>query len=77
MPTLTPHEPDDCDAVTVQLIEMCRTAIACDDLALADSLLSGIASRVATIMLERHPAPPPLSRIWATSAVEPGEAVAR
>ena len=48
-----------------------------DDLPLADSLLSGIASRVATIMLERQPASPPLSRIWSTSAVEPEESVSR
>jgi hypothetical protein len=79
MPTLTPHDEDDCDAVTLQLISMCRTAMATDDLALADSILSAIGARVATIMSERPHATVPK---WSTSQAwydrtEPAEAVAR
>lgn len=79
MPTLTPHDADDCDAVVLQLLDMARTAMANDDLPLADSILSAIGARVATIMMERPRAAVPK---WSTSQAwydrtEPAEAVAR
>ena len=49
MTLLEPGNPEDCDAVTRQLCDYGRAALAQDDLELAESMFDAIEVRVATI----------------------------